>query len=180
MHFLTFIRQRHSILHQTEASSATYHNYINKSQAMSLMTSVLRWYIAEYTDANCWHYPIRCRITFASTLEWIFNAIKVDIISTENISLSRMASWCYAPVTKSYVKRVVIRFLWHEVSRWKTDDKEICVADANWADPDQWPRLIWIYTFWARSYKNVSYAICEQQRCWSACASAHISKVSRL
>ena len=29
MHFSTFIRQRHSILHQTEASSATQNNDVN-------------------------------------------------------------------------------------------------------------------------------------------------------
>ena len=52
MHFLTFIRQRHSILHQTEASSATHNNYVNQSQLTSLMMSVLRRYITEYTDAN--------------------------------------------------------------------------------------------------------------------------------
>ena len=50
--FLTFIRQRHSILHQTKALSATQNNYVNQSQATSLMTLVLRWYVAEYTDTN--------------------------------------------------------------------------------------------------------------------------------
>ena len=61
MHFLTFIRQRHSILHQTEAASATGNNYVNQSQAMPLMKAVIRRYIAEY--------PIRRRVTFASALE---------------------------------------------------------------------------------------------------------------
>ena len=31
MHFLTFIRQKHRILHQTEASSTTQKNYVNQS-----------------------------------------------------------------------------------------------------------------------------------------------------
>ena len=70
MHFSTFIRQRHSILHQTEASSVTQNNYVTQSQATSLITSVLRRYIAEYTDANYWCYPIRRRVTFASALEF--------------------------------------------------------------------------------------------------------------
>ena len=38
MHIVTFIRQRHSISHQTEASSATQNNYVNQSQVSSLMT----------------------------------------------------------------------------------------------------------------------------------------------
>ena len=73
MHFLTFIRQRHSILHQTEALSATQNSYVNQSQATLLLTSVLWRYIAEYTDANSWRYPIiRRRISFASALEcWL-------------------------------------------------------------------------------------------------------------
>ena len=70
MHFLTFIRQRHSILHQTEALSATWNNYVIQSQATSFMTSVFRRYIAEYTDAKFWRFPIRRRVTFASALEW--------------------------------------------------------------------------------------------------------------
>ena len=41
MHFLTFIQQRHSILHQTEALSAMCNNYVNQSQATSLMMLVL-------------------------------------------------------------------------------------------------------------------------------------------
>ena len=49
IHFLTFIHKRHSILHQTEPLSATQINYVNQSQVTSLMTSVLRRYIAEYT-----------------------------------------------------------------------------------------------------------------------------------
>ena len=32
-----------------------------------------------------------------------FIALKVGIISIKNITLSRMASWRYAPVTKCYV-----------------------------------------------------------------------------
>ena len=35
--------------------------------------------------------------------KWVFIALKDDIISTENITLSRTASWRYAPVTKCYV-----------------------------------------------------------------------------
>ena len=35
--------------------------------------------------------------------KWGFIALKVDIISIENITLSRTASWRYAPVTKCYV-----------------------------------------------------------------------------
>ena len=57
-HFLTFILQRHSILHQTEASSAMQNNYVNKSEVTWLMMSVLWRYIAEYTDANSWRYPM--------------------------------------------------------------------------------------------------------------------------
>ena len=75
MHFLRFIRQRHNILLQTEASSATKNNYANQSQATLLMTSMLRRYIAEYTDANSLRYPIRRRVTFASALESEFNAV---------------------------------------------------------------------------------------------------------
>ena len=52
MQYLTVIRQSHSILHQTEASSATQNNYVNQSQATSFMTSVLQRYIAKYTGAN--------------------------------------------------------------------------------------------------------------------------------
>ena len=36
-------------------------------------------------------------------LKWDCIAFKVDIISVENITLSRTASWRYAPVTKCYV-----------------------------------------------------------------------------
>ena len=35
---------------------------------------------------------------------WDFIALKVDIFSIENIMLSQMASWRYAPVTKCYVR----------------------------------------------------------------------------
>ena len=38
-----------------------------------VMTSDLRQYIAEYTVANFWHYPIRRRVTYASALECPFN-----------------------------------------------------------------------------------------------------------
>ena len=72
IHFLTFIHQRHSILHQTKALSAMYNNYVNQSQATSLMMLVLWRYITECTGTNSWRYPIRCRVTFASALEWIF------------------------------------------------------------------------------------------------------------
>ena len=48
MHFLTFIRQRHSILHQTDAFWQS---------------------IAEYTVANFWRHPIRLCIVVASMLE---------------------------------------------------------------------------------------------------------------
>ena len=35
-----------------------------------VMTSDLRQYIAEYTVANFWRYPIRRRVTYASALEY--------------------------------------------------------------------------------------------------------------
>ena len=35
-----------------------------------VMTSDLRQYIAEYTVANFWRYPIRRRVTYASALEF--------------------------------------------------------------------------------------------------------------
>ena len=35
--------------------------------------------------------------------KWDFVALKVETISIENITLSRTASWRYAPVTKCYV-----------------------------------------------------------------------------
>ena len=88
MHFLTFIRQRHSILHQTEASSATWSNYFNQSEATSLMTSVLRRYMAEYTNANSWRYPIRHRVTFAGALELlIFTRITYAIRNKRRLYL---------------------------------------------------------------------------------------------
>ena len=65
----------HNILHQTEVPSATQNNYVNQSQVTPLMTSVLRRYIAEYTDANSWRYPIRPRVTFASTLEYALSTL---------------------------------------------------------------------------------------------------------
>ena len=37
-----------------------------------VMTSDLRQYIAEYTVANFWRYPIRRRVTYASALELYF------------------------------------------------------------------------------------------------------------
>ena len=37
MHYLTFICQKHSILHQLYASSAQYNHYINQSQVTSRM-----------------------------------------------------------------------------------------------------------------------------------------------
>ena len=72
MYFLPFICQRHSILHQTKA---TLNNYVNQTQVTSLMTSVLQRYIAEYTDTNSWHYPIRCRVTFTSALEYFLSQV---------------------------------------------------------------------------------------------------------
>ena len=38
-----------------------------------MMTSDFRQYIAEYTVANFWRYPIRRHVTYASALEWIFH-----------------------------------------------------------------------------------------------------------
>ena len=35
--------------------------------------------------------------------KWNFIALKVDIFSIENITLSRTASWRYVPVSKCYV-----------------------------------------------------------------------------
>ena len=35
-----------------------------------VITSDLRQYIAEYTVANFWRYPLRRRVTYASALEW--------------------------------------------------------------------------------------------------------------
>ena len=37
-----------------------------------VMTSDLRQYIAEYTVANFWRYPIRRRVTYATALEFLF------------------------------------------------------------------------------------------------------------
>ena len=37
-----------------------------------VMTSDLRQYIAEYTVASFWRYPIRRRVTYASALELEF------------------------------------------------------------------------------------------------------------
>ena len=39
-------------------------------------------------------------------LKWDFIVLKVVIISTENIRLSRTAPWRYAPVTKCYIIRI--------------------------------------------------------------------------
>ena len=69
MHFLTFIHQKQSILHQLYSSSETYNHYVNNSQAPLLMTSGRRRYIAEYTVANSWRYLVRRRVTLASALE---------------------------------------------------------------------------------------------------------------
>ena len=41
-----------------------------------VMTSDFRQYIAEYTVANFWRYPIRCRVTYASALESILSQIR--------------------------------------------------------------------------------------------------------
>ena len=48
MQVLTFIYEKHGILHPVYASSATYNHYVNQSQATSLMMSGLRRYIAEF------------------------------------------------------------------------------------------------------------------------------------
>ena len=66
---LSNIYSADSILRQMYASSATCNHYVNQSQATSLMTSGLRRYIAEYTVANSWRYPIRRRVIFADALE---------------------------------------------------------------------------------------------------------------
>ena len=70
MHLLIFIRQKHIILHQNVSSPAMYNHDANQSQAMLLMMSGLRRYIAECTVANSWRYPVRRRVIFASALEW--------------------------------------------------------------------------------------------------------------
>ena len=94
MHFLTFIRQIYSILHQTEASSATKNNYVNQSQAMSLTTLVLRRYIAEYTDTNSRRYPIRRRVTFASALKCSLITLDKHIIADKHhIAIALLADW---------------------------------------------------------------------------------------
>ena len=61
--------------HFAQNWSFVSNNYVNQSQATPLMISVLRWCIAEYTDANSWCYPNRRRVTFASALEVSFNYI---------------------------------------------------------------------------------------------------------
>ena len=46
----------------------------------SLMTSVLQRYIAEYSNANSWPYPIRHRVTFASALEFLVTILLSKVV----------------------------------------------------------------------------------------------------
>ena len=53
-----------------------------------VMTSDLRRYIAEYTVANFWRYPIRRRVTYASALEWLLydcSDMKLEFITNTYI-----------------------------------------------------------------------------------------------
>ena len=61
---------------QSYTENLKYPLYVNQSQAMSFITSVLRRYIAKHTDANSWRYPIRPRVLFASALELGDNCIQ--------------------------------------------------------------------------------------------------------
>ena len=45
-----------------------------------VMTSDLRQYIAEYTVANFWRYPIRRRVTYASALELVFIVFNIIMV----------------------------------------------------------------------------------------------------
>ena len=72
-------------------------------------------YTSGHFISNLWNEPLasfinfirndhECKILFIIWLfKWVFIAFKVDIISIENIKLSRTASWRFAPVTKCYV-----------------------------------------------------------------------------
>ena len=55
-----------------------------------VMTSDLRQYIAEYTVANFWRYPIRRRVTYASALEWKI-AIRRDGKSPDQTAISKFS-----------------------------------------------------------------------------------------
>ena len=44
------------------------------------MTSGFRQYIAEYTVANFWRYPIRRRVIFASALEYTFGSGELNMV----------------------------------------------------------------------------------------------------
>ena len=60
-------------------------HYVDQSLATMLMTSGFRRYIAEYTVANSWRYPIRRRVIFSSALEstMTFNIGRNDVTSIE-------------------------------------------------------------------------------------------------
>ena len=60
-----------SQLHKTTCQ--LYIHLSTNEKRCYVKTSGFRQYIAGYTVANLWPYPIRRRVAFASALEWKFN-----------------------------------------------------------------------------------------------------------
>ena len=82
-------------------------------------------YRGSYTSGhfiwNLWNEPSTTSVRFCLSyicFKWEFIDLKVEIISTGNITLSRTASWRYATVTKCYVTSG--HTIWHDVSHWIT------------------------------------------------------------
>ena len=61
-------------LHKATSAVSGVKQMLANEKRRYVMTLDFRQYIAEYTVANFWHYPIRRRVTYASALEWSFTA----------------------------------------------------------------------------------------------------------
>ena len=91
-----------------------------------MMSSDLRQYIAEYTVANFWRYPIRCRVTYASALEYCF------------VNPSMPSGLCFLnSLNRSFSSRRGVRFGFYIITICFIENS---ISNVNNIDLDQTPR----------------------------------------
>ena len=81
MHLFIFLLKIVLFARSDKGCELQYNQVPANGKRRYVMTSDFRQYIAEYTVANFWRYPIRRRVTYASALEYIFSSDLLRYIS---------------------------------------------------------------------------------------------------
>ena len=139
-------------------------------------------------------YTVVCVVSWSKS-----NHLNVKLTTSETCRTGWISCFSLEPPLDKTSKMIVrpaktqnnlgIRPVWSEswlCAQWVAKDPGFLHADSD--DSDQtvrMPRLIWVFAgctchivgfvmsrlIWAMSWENLLYAICEQQRCRSACTS---------